>query len=154
MTRYAHRYITRVFFFLAVALAAAAVPASAQGPGIRAGVSVDPDQFYFGGHYESAALIDRLHFRPNVEVGVGDDLTTVALNFEFVYKFQSRGDWSFYAGGGPAANFYNFDGDNDDTEPGLNILVGAETSQGLFFEFKVGAIDSPELKFGVGWSFR
>ena len=31
---------------------------------------------------------------------------------------------------------------------------GAEQSRGLFFEFKVGAIDSPNLKFGVGWTFR
>lgn len=155
MTRLAHRYVTRVSFFLAAAfIAVAAQPASAQGPGIRAGVSVDPDQFYFGGHYETNALVDRLHFRPNVEIGIGDDLTTVALNFEFVYKFRRQGDWGFYAGGGPAVNFYNRDDDNDNTEPGLNFLVGAETRQGLFFEFKVGAIDSPELKFGVGWSFR
>jgi hypothetical protein len=152
--RLAHRYVTRVSFFLAAAVIAVAVPsASAQGPGIRAGVSVDPDQFYFGGHYETNALVDRLHFRPNAGIGIGDDVTTVALNFEFVYKFPRQGDWGFYAGAGPAVNFYNFDG-GDNTEPGLNFLVGAETRQGLFFEFKVGAIDSPELKFGVGWSFR
>ena len=40
--------------------------------GVRAGVSVNPDQFYFGGHVQTAPLIDRLHFRPNVEIGVGD----------------------------------------------------------------------------------
>ena len=49
--------------------------ARAQGPGVRAGVSVDPDQFYFGGHYETGELIDRLYLRPNLEVGVGDDVT-------------------------------------------------------------------------------
>jgi hypothetical protein len=151
--RLAHLYVTRVSFFLGAALLAFAVqPAAAQGPGIRAGVSVDPDQFYFGGHYETDALVDRLHFRPNVEIGVGDDLTTVALNFEFAYKFERQGDWGFYAGGGPAVNFYDFDGGND-TEPGLNFLVGAETRQGLFFEFKIGTVDSPDLKFGVGWRF-
>ena len=38
-------------------------PAHAQGPGVRAGVSVDPDQFYFGGHYETGELIDRLYLQ-------------------------------------------------------------------------------------------
>ena len=35
-----------------------------------------------------------------------------------------------------------------------NVLVGAESSGGLFFEFKVGAIDSPDFKFGVGYTWR
>lgn len=153
MTRGAHRYVTRVSFLLAALLAASAQPVFAQGPGVRAGVSVDPDQFYFGGHFETGALVDRLHFRPNAEIGIGDDVTTVALNFEFAYKFRRQGDWGFYAGGGPAINFYDFEGGSD-TEPGFNFIVGAETRQGLFFELKVGVVDSPELKFGVGWSFR
>jgi hypothetical protein len=131
--------------------------AAAQGPGVRGGVSIDPDQFYFGAHYETDALVDRVHFRPNVEAGLGDDLTTIALNFDFVYKFPQRNSWRLYAGGGPAVNFYRFDRPGDDeteSEPGLNFLLGVESDAGLFFEFKIGAIDSPELKFGVGWSFR
>ena len=40
------------------------------------------------------------------------------------------------------------------TEAGLNFLVGVEQSRGLFFEFKIGAMDSPDFKFGVGWTFR
>ena len=82
--------------------------ASAQGPGVRGGVSIDPDQFYFGAHYETSALVDRVYFRPNVEAGLGNDLTLVALNFEFAYKFPRRNDWQLYAGGGPAVNFYSF----------------------------------------------
>jgi hypothetical protein len=131
--------------------------AEAQGPGVRGGVSIDPDQFYFGAHYETGALVDRLHFRPNVEAGLGDDLTTIALNFDFAYKFPARNEWRIVAGGGPAINFYRFDGGGDDdteSEPGLNFLLGVEHNSGLFFEFKIGAIDSPELKFGVGWTFR
>jgi hypothetical protein len=144
-------------FFALLAVVAWAEVAEAQGPGVRGGVSIDPDQFYFGAHYETDALVDRVHFRPNIEAGLGDDLTTIALNFDFAYKFPRRNGWRFYAGGGPAINFYRFDrGGDDDTEsePGLNFLVGVEQSTGLFFEFKIGAIDSPELKFGVGWTFR
>lgn len=146
------------FLLILAVLTALPAVASAQSTGIRAGVSIDPDQFYFGGHFESDALADRVHFRPNIEAGLGNDLTLIALNFEFVYKFPQRNQWRIYAGGGPAVNFFSFDRgpdrDNDtESEAGLNFLIGVEHRQGLFFEFKVGAIDSPELKFGVGWSF-
>lgn len=136
-----------------------ATPAAAQDPGVRAGVSIDPDQFYFGGHFETGPLVDRLHFKPNLEIGFGDDIVLFAANMEFVYKFPLQRGWSIYAGGGPALNIYTYDddggSDNDaDTEPGLNIIIGFEHSRGLMFEFKIGTIDSPDFKFGVGWTFR
>lgn len=148
------RFVTGLSFLLALT-AISAIPAAAQDAGFRGGISVDPDQFYFGGHLETAPLVDRLHFRPNVEVGFGDDILLIAANMEFVYKFPRRGDWGLYAGGGPALNIYTFDDvDDSETEGGLNVLLGVETARGLFFEFKVGAIDSPDFKFGVGWTFR
>ena len=137
----------------ALALVALPSTAAAQGVGVRAGASVDPDQFYIGGHYETRPLVERLHFRPNLEVGFGDDLTAVGVNLEFVYKIPIDGPWSLYAGGGPALNIYSFD-DTSETDGGLNVLFGAETTNGLFFEVKVGAIDSPDLKFGVGFTWR
>ena len=97
-----------------------------------------------------------LVFSPNVEVGFGDDVTLVALNFEFVWKFP-RGPrpWAFYAGGGPAINLYQSDGGGDDADGGFNLLAGLENRKGLFFEFKVGVVDSsPDFKFGVGFTFR
>lgn len=145
------------FFSLCLAVLALAVvpsPTSAQGLGVRAGASVDPDQFYFGGHYESLPLVEQLYFKPNVELGVGSDITTLGLNFEFVYKIPINGSpWNLYAGGGPAVNFYSFNNDSS-TEGGLNVLFGAETAQGVFFEVKLGALDSPDLKFGVGYTWR
>ena len=156
MSRFAHGLNTRVSFFLsALLLVVVPSPAAAQAPGVRAGISVDPDQFYVGGHFETGPLVDRLYFKPNIEAGFGDDITHVGINFEFVYKILTRQQWTLYAGGGPAINFYSFDNrDDGDTEPGFNALFGAETSRGLFFEVKLGAIDSPDLKFGVGWTFR
>ena len=137
-----------------------AQPAAAQSLeeyGVRAGVSVDPDQFYFGGHVQTEPLIDRLHFRPNVEIGVGDHTTLIGFNVEFAYFFPTRSPWQLYAGGGPALNVINVDLDPDDdtrSEAGLNVLVGVQHAKGLFFEFKVGAFDSPEFKFGVGYSWK
>jgi hypothetical protein len=141
--------------FVLATLALVALPsaAAAQGPGVRAGASVDPDQFYVGGHYETQALVERLHFKPNLEVGFGNDVTAVGVNLEFVYKIPIDGPWNLYAGGGPALNIYSFD-DDSETNGGLNLLFGAETTNGLFFEVKLGAIDSPDLKFGVGFTWR
>ncbi len=137
-----------------VTLAAAATPAAAQAPGVRAGVSVDPDQFYFGGHYETGELIEYLHLRPNVELGLGDDVTTLSVNIEAIYKFplRTRRDTTFYAGGGPAINFYDFD-DGSDTQAGLNLLGGIEFGK-VFVEVKGGVFDSPNLKVGIGYTFR
>jgi hypothetical protein len=158
MTRSAGRFVIRVSLLLPVLLLAVVASAAAQA-GVRGGVSIDPDQVYFGAHYETDPLIDRLYFRPNVEVGLGDDLTLVGLNLEFVYKFpRRRQGWLLYVGGGPAVNFFSFDtpsgNDHTETEGGLNLMIGVEHSRGLMFEVKIGAFDSPDVKFGVGWTFR
>jgi hypothetical protein len=130
-----------------------AAPAAAQGVGVRAGASVDPDQFYFGGHIETKPLVEQLHFRPNVEIGLGDDVTLVAVNLEFVYMIPSTTDWKLYAGGGPALNFIDVDAANS-SEGGFNIVFGASHERGLFGEVKVGFLDSPDFKIGVGYTFR
>ncbi len=140
---------------------AGAQPANAQVVGgVRGGVSIDPDQVYIGGHIETPPLVERLVFRPNVEVGFGDDLTWTGINFEFLWKFPAgRGPWRFYAGGGPAVNIISFDedrfGDIDrETEAGFNFVGGVELNRRFFVEFKAGAGDSPDFKFGVGYTFR
>lgn len=153
MVRFAKTRACALVLMTLASVVVLASPAAAQAPGVRAGVSVNPDQFYVGGHYETGALVDRLHFKPNLEAGFGDDITHIGFNFEFVYKFDTQTPWTIYAGAGPAINLYSFN-DESDTEPGLNILFGAEAPRGLFFEVKIGALDSPDVKFGVGWTFR
>ena len=141
---------------LAVTGAIVATPAAAQvSPGVQAGMSLDPDQFYFGGHIETTPLVDRLRFRPSVDIGLGDDTTVVAGNFDFTYTFPGRSSgWNFYAGGGPTINWYDSDGGDSDTEGGFNFIIGAKQNGRLFFELKVGMEGSPDLKFGVGYTFR
>lgn len=116
--------VAAAFIFLV-----SSAPVAAQSVGIRAGVSVEPEQFYFGAHVQTPPLVDRLHFRPNVEIGVGSDTTITALNV-----IHRSGD--------------------TDAEPGLNVVVGIAHEDGLFAEVKAGALDSPRLKFGVGYAFR
>jgi hypothetical protein len=127
--------------------------------GVRAGASLDPDQFHFGGHIVTDPLIERLTFRPNLEIGVGDDITAVGLNFEFAFGIPIPKDqFSLYIGAGPALNIYRFGGPqprngNTDAEGGFNILFGLEHGNGLMGEFKVGAIESPEFKITIGYTF-
>jgi hypothetical protein len=141
--------------FVSVAVSALfAAPAAAQRSyGLRAGVSAEPDQFYFGGHLETGPLVDRLVFRPNVEIGVGNDTTLVGLNFELAYKFQTRHPWQPYALGGPALNIVHTNGDSE-AQGGFNFGLGLEHRGGLFAEVKVGVIDSASFKFGIGYRFR
>jgi hypothetical protein len=140
--------------FICVLFGVCAERANAQGLGVRAGVSAGPDQFYAGLHYESDQLADRLRFRPNIELGVGGDRTLVALNFEFAYTAPlEKTLWNVYVGAGPALNIYRFRGSTN-PEGGFNILVGLAHRRGLFTELKVGAINSPNVKFGVGYTFH
>ena len=156
--------MTRRLLWIGVLAVFTAAPAFAQsGPGIRVGVSGDPDQFVIGGHVSTGPLIESLTFRPSVEVGVGDRRTVLALNFEFAYWIPiENSSWQVYAGAGPAANVVWHDhdsprrgnGDDTDVAGGLNFMVGLQHEGGLFTEFKVGAIDSPNIKFSVGWVFH
>jgi hypothetical protein len=131
--------------------------AAAQDPGVRFGISIDPEQVYFGGHMESGPLIEELRFRPNIEIGFGSDLTIVGLNGEFVWPFPLQNGDTIYAGAGPAINIINVDaGVVSDTrvEPGFNFLIGYEFEEDFFAELKIGALDSPNIKFGFGYTWR
>ncbi len=151
----------RISFIIALAmLVSVSLPVAGQEKaGVRIGVSGDPDQFVFGGHVETSPLLERLVFRPNAEIGVGSDRVLIGLNFEFAYKIPlDDKSWTPYFGGGPALNVIDRSDsrpgrDDTDVEGGFNIMVGAEHEGGLFGEFKVGALDSPDLKLLVGYSF-
>ena len=136
------------------ALLLGAAPAAAQGAGFQAGVSIDPEQVYVGSHFESRALVDRVHFRPSVEGGFGSDQKLAAINIDFIYRFPLEGTpWSIYQGGGPAVNIYRV-GESTDTRGGLNAIFGIGHEGGFFAELRVGSVSSPNLKFGVGYTIR
>lgn len=134
-----------------------------RGWGPRVGLSVSPDQLHFGAHLDYGHFARRVRFQPNIEVGVGDDLTLVTVNAEAAYRFRETWDvWTPYAGGGIGVNFASFGddglGDDTSTDLGLNVLGGIEKglSNGdrFFIEAKAGLVDeSPDLKFTVGWTF-
>lgn len=165
MTNHQNTRRVPLIFVVAVALACLVLPQGAfaqtgtgAGVGAKLGVSASPDQFLFGVHYDTGYLIDHLSFRPNLEVGFGDSQTSVGANFEFAYWFPVRNQpYTIYVGAGPALNIYRYDlpdGSTTDAKPGFNLLAGAVHRSGLFAELKLGFIDSPTVKFAVGYSWR
>jgi hypothetical protein len=146
----------RTLLLATVLVLTGAASAAAQSTGVRAGVSGSPDQFYFGLHYETQPLVEQVVFKPNLEVGVGSNQTVVAINLEFVGKFPIKSEpWTLYLGAGPALVIDRVSSpiSNTDTGGGFNILIGVEHTKGLFTELKVGMIDSPSVKFAVGYVF-
>jgi hypothetical protein len=147
------RSVGIAFLFLFVAASAAWAQESV---GVRAGVSGSPDQFFFGGHIETGLVAEHTTFRPNVEVGVGDGLTLLAINLEFAYHVAlKRHPWTVYFGGGPSAIISSPRGrDGSDVGGGLNLMLGIQARRGLFTELKIGLIDSPDVKVTVGYAWR
>jgi hypothetical protein len=125
--------------------------------GVRAGISVDPDQFYFGGHADVAEITNRFWFRPNLEIGVGNSRTLFTFNGEFVYKPSTNWkEWVPYFGGGPGLVINSHHGEDNhgtDLGPGFNFVAGVEKRKGLLAEMKFGVLDSPSFKLGIGWAW-
>jgi len=144
----------KALFLLVIMLSFSTGSAMAQMRlGLRAGGTVNPEQFHFGAHVISDPLIENFTFRPNLEVGVSK-FVVVAANFEFVYSIQVKNKpFSVYAGLGPSV-IVAADSNNADAGGGLNILFGMEHKNGFMGEMKVGAIDSPDLKITIGYTFQ
>lgn len=134
-----------------------------RGWGPRLGLTVNPDQFHFGAHMDFGNFAQHVRFQPNVEVGLGDDLTLVTVNFEAAYRFRETWDvWSPYLGGGLGVNFASYDTEGLDgdtsTDLGVSLLGGIEkglsSGDRFFVETKLGVVDeSPDVKVTVGWTF-
>jgi hypothetical protein len=148
---------TFVWAVVAVALLVsplAVSPAQAQmRTGVQGGMSVDPDQIFFGAHVRTAPLVDQLRFRPSLDLGIGEDITLVGLNFDFTYSFRSKQPWGMYVGAGPSMNISRFN-NSSNTQAGFDFIIGAQHRDGLFGELKVGAGGAPGLKLGIGYTFR
>ena len=143
-----------LFLVLLTPLSALESPAHAQGIGFQGGFTIDPEQAYFGTHFETRELGYNIHFRPGIEGGFGNDVILAAINVDFVYKYPIGSGWRLYQGGGPAIYFDRFDHPSfTETTGGLGAVFGLAHDNGFFTEFRVGN-NGPNLKLGVGWTLR
>lgn len=141
---------------------ASAQTSAGNGIGPRVGFSLDPDQILFGGQLTFSGIAPSLSFDPSLDIGLGDDLTTLALNLDLHYHFRTSTTWHPYAGGGATLNYVNYDDDRyddeSDTEAGGSLIIGAvaPTRGGnrFFTELKFGLGDSADFKAMVGWNFK
>jgi hypothetical protein len=126
--------------------------------GLRAGwTSWDSlNQFHFGAHYLAGELMPNVEFTPNLEIGVGDDVTLWAFQGDFAYQFTElvQKPWGLYGGASLAFNYLKPSGFDGDTDLGLSLLAGgkyhfASGRQGML-EIRVGVLDSPDFKLTVG----
>ena len=156
----------RVILLAVIGLVLTTTAASAQMAGIgpRLGVSIDPDQFAFGGQVKVGPYSSDIFLVPNIEVGLGDDLTIIQFNFDVDYYIPvSNTSLAPYVGAGLGVAVIDFDNDrfgrtDSNTEAGLNILGGLQfanssRNSSFFTEMRIGIGDIPELKFMVGWNF-
>jgi hypothetical protein len=158
------RWMVVCVLCLLAPLPAQAASAVVGGWGPRIGVSLNPDQLVLGGQLIIGEIAPDVTFDPNLELGVGDDVTVIALNLDAHYHFAIEGStWRPYAGGGIGINFISFDlpppaRDDSVTEIGLNVILGAgvptQSGNRFFAELKFGIGDIPDLKMLVGWNFR
>jgi len=132
-----------------------------QGWGPRVGATVNPDQFHFGAHADFGGMRSHLRFEPSMELGMGDNLTVLALNGDVAFRFASRWDtWTPFLGGGGSVFFVGDDNglmDGTETNAGLSALGGIEkglsSGSRFFLEGKVGFIDAPDFQINAGWTF-
>ena len=64
-------------------------PERLAGLGACVGVTMNPDQIRFGARSDFGKYAEHIRFQPNLEIGLGDNRTIFAVNFEANYRFQS-----------------------------------------------------------------
>jgi len=135
-------------------------PVGFHGIGPRVGFTINPDQIHFGGHIDFGDLADNLMMLPNLEIGLGDNITTIAPSFELDYRFRSDwGVWTPYLGGGAGPVFYSTKHGDSWSKLGIYLQFGVgkgssgSQSGHFFMEGKLGLVDAPDFKATVGWTF-
>jgi hypothetical protein len=135
-------------------------PVGVHGIGPRLGLTVNPDQFHVGVHFDLGDLANNLMMQPNLEIGFGDNITTVAPSFEVDYRFRPDwGAWTPYLGGGAGPVFYSWKHGGSSSKLGVYLQFGigkgssGSQSGHFFLEGKLGLADAPDFKATVGWTF-
>ena len=140
-----------------------ASPAVAQTFGVGGGVSQDPDQVFIQGLVDQRGLgtTGRIGWRPNIQLGFGNDVTTLAANVELVVWIPlPNPQWSSYVGGGPSVNLLfavgeeDTGGDNTEVGGGASMLAGIEHERGFFAEIRYGGGQAAGLRLTAGVLLR
>ena len=133
-----------------------------QGWGLRAGLSSDVDQFVGGAHFNLGEIATHLRFQPDVQLGTGDDVTTLYGTAPVYYRFDSGRRMTPYAGGGLAVGWVDADygatnQSDSSIELGAKATGGLEWSrkkeQSFFLELSLGIGDVHDATLLAAWTF-
>jgi len=120
------------------------------GWGVRLGVASDADQVVGGAHVNFGEVANHLRFQPDLQLGSGDDVTTLYGTAPLYYRFQRFGSgMTPYAGGGLAVGWVDYDappGFEDESD----VEVGGKATGGVEWERRDGAAMGVELSLGFG----
>jgi opacity protein-like surface antigen len=132
--------------------------------GLRVGFADDPDQVVGGVHFNFGEFVRHLRFQPDLQLGVGDDHTTLYGTIPVYYRFVGT-DTRFkpYAGGGISLGFVDRDlpksssADDTEFESGAKATGGLEwrwrDERAFLIELSLGFGDVHDVTFIAGWSF-
>lgn len=113
--------------------------------GLRAGFSLDPDQFVLGGQVSLGKRLGIARLVPSVDVGFGSSLTTIAFNGDVLFRLQVEGSkFGLYGGAGPSLVYSDADLGGSGWILGLTLIVGAH------IPMKALPPTNLEARFGVG----
>jgi len=150
---------------IAIALAALASPALADSPdigwngwGVRLGLADDVDQVVGGAHFNLGEFAKNLRFQPDVQLGSGDDFTTLYGTAPVYYRFETNTSFTPYAGGGVSFGWVDDDRrDDSEFEVAGKATGGLEwpqaKGQAFFVELSLGFGDVHDATVMAAWSF-
>lgn len=144
------------------ALAAFSAPSPAAAEvdfGVRGGVYTDIEEGFIGAEL-LMPVARQWFFNPNIEYVFVDPGSLWTLNGDFHYDFAQSGNLTFWAGGGLAILFRDFDDrrrrDDSETDVGANLLAGLGAARGAvrpYGQVKVILADDTEAVLAVGVRF-
>ena len=140
---------TVVLALAVVTISASGVAAQAQF-GLRGGFGLKPDQFVVGGQVEAGKLAFA-RIVPSVDVGFGDNVTTIAFNGDFLLRVEiPDASLELYGGGGPTVLYADVSNGPSDWNLGLTLVVGGRLPVGgrhaVNLEGRLGIGDAPDFR--------
>ena len=126
--------------------------------GFTGGASIDPEQGVIGVFWRSPEIGRRLHIRPGIDGGFGNDLRLGTINIDFIARIPlGNSGWDLVQGGGPTivlASFDAFGASETELSAGGSYIIGFGHDSGFLMEFRIGGGGNvPSLKIVAGAAF-
>jgi opacity protein-like surface antigen len=131
--------------------------------GVRLGVTDDSDQVVGGAHVNCGEPFNNVRLQPDLQLGSGDDHTTIYGTVPLYYRFDIASRMTPYAGGGLALGYVDVDlpegsnGDDSSFEVGGRATGGLEWpragGRAFFVELSLGFGDVHDATVLAAWTF-